>query len=106
MGDLVPVKAIVELADQCWEGLLNTVYPEVASSISEAQYLALDSTRSRMMLGWRQILNARAAVKLSIEWYKLFYTGSEAEYLVQLTLNQIEEYVNFKQGNALCGNQD
>ena len=56
----------------------------------EATFLKLDSSKSKIKLGWYPILNMEDTLIWTIEWYKKFM--SESNNMKDFTLSQIEAY--------------
>jgi CDP-glucose 4,6-dehydratase len=56
----------------------------------EATYLALDSALARKTLGWRDRYTGDALLEATVEWYRGFARGQDAE---RMTLAQIEAYM-------------
>ncbi len=56
----------------------------------EATYLALDSALARKALGWRDRYTGDALLEATVEWYRAFARGQDAE---RMTLAQIEAYM-------------
>lgn len=80
-SDALTVKSMVELAINCWskgefEVMENVHQPH------EAGLLKLDISKAFTTIGWRPILNASQAVERTINWYKGFYDGKNANDLI------------------------
>ena len=58
----------------------------------EARHLALDSLKSSKYLKWRTLLNAKQAIKLTLDWYKFYYNKSFKKKIVDFTFYQINQY--------------
>jgi CDP-glucose 4,6-dehydratase len=56
----------------------------------EAGLLALDSARARSELGWRPVLTADQALRLTVAWEREVRTGPGAR---EVTLRQVDEYL-------------
>jgi CDP-glucose 4,6-dehydratase len=46
-----------------------------ASSVHEAHYLKLDSSKARAELGWRPRLNLETALEWTLQWYRQWQAG-------------------------------
>jgi len=57
----------------------------------ESEHLSLDSSKSKKLLKWRTQMNAKTALKISLDWYYFFYKNKKSK-IVDFTLNQISEY--------------
>lgn len=55
----------------------------------EASILKLDATKAKTLLGWKPILAMDECLKLTMDWYSAFYSGSDME---RLTGRQIKEF--------------
>jgi len=62
------------------------------NSKHEATLLKLDSTKARNDLKWRSDLSASSAIKLTMDWYKNYYSGGN---VIDFTNRQIKDF--FKQ---------
>lgn len=84
---------VAELADhfvQAW-GEAAAWEVEEGEQPREAPLLALDSTKARTRLGWRQRLPAAVAIDWTARWYRAFQSGARAELLCE---RQIDEYMD------------
>lgn len=90
-GDALPVKEMVNLAiDQWGSGSYeNTVD---TNAVHEAGLLKLDITKAKTELNWKPKLNAAAAVKYTIDWYKMFYKSPVS--LADLTITQVVDFIS------------
>ena len=57
----------------------------------ESEHLSLNSSKSKKFLKWQTHMNAKTALKMSLDWYYFFSTNSKSK-VVDFTLNQINEY--------------
>ena len=66
---------------------------ELDSSIQphEANYLKLDCSKSKALLGWNPKWNIEVTLKMIVDWYKEYLNDSD---LRTVTVNQIEQYFN------------
>ena len=55
----------------------------------EARTLALDAGLAGRILGWRTHLTALDALRWSVEWYRAFDAGEDAD---RMTIAQIKRY--------------
>lgn len=58
----------------------------------EANYLKLDCSKAKAMLGWRPLLSIETALDWTVEWYKGFYNRAD---IAQITAMQIARYLEF-----------
>jgi CDP-glucose 4,6-dehydratase len=57
----------------------------------ESEHLALDSSKSNNNLKWKTHMNAKTALKISLDWYYFFYKKNKKK-IVDFTFDQITEY--------------
>jgi CDP-glucose 4,6-dehydratase len=81
-----PVIQIVEAAQRFFPSLEWRAEP---APFEEAQYLALDSSKARVELGWRPGFDFQTGVEKTLAWYQLFNKGESAG---QLTSGDIRAY--------------
>lgn len=55
----------------------------------EANYLKLDCSKAKNILGWSPVWDVDTTLKMVVEWYKAFLNNSD---LRTVTVNQIEQY--------------
>jgi len=58
-------------------------------TLHEAEFLTLDSSKSRSELGWQALLEIESALEWTLTWYKLWHDGAEMR---QVTEMQIAAY--------------
>lgn len=63
----------------------------------EAGYLKLDSSKARMMLGWKPRWSLETALEMVVEWYRAFYEGRDMR---RLSLAQLACYLESKNGGS------
>ena len=63
-----------------------------STSLHESTLLSLDSSKAKQLLGWKPRFSIQQAAELTVEWYKLFYSGASAEELRGAALLQIGRY--------------
>jgi len=59
-------------------------------TLPETRLLKLDSSKARVLLGWRPRWNGRKAIAKAIDWYKAYALGKAMDEVSQ---RQIEEYL-------------
>jgi len=78
----------------------NTKYEiKRIDSLHEANLLQLDSSKARSNLNWSPLLDFEKAIRMTINWYKSYYSGKKD--MMSFTMNQINEYES-KIINAEC----
>ena len=58
----------------------------------EAHWLKLDCSKARIDLQWEPRYSVKKALEKIIEWYSMFYQGSNAADMLKFTQKQIENY--------------
>ena len=58
----------------------------------ESEHLSLDSAKSKKYLKWTTILNPKLALKLTFEWYSLYYKNNNTRKIIDFSFKQIEFY--------------
>ena len=59
----------------------------------ESTNLSLSSTKAFTRLKWKNVLNARKALKMSFEWYKMFYNTKSKDVMIKYSFEQISSYL-------------
>ncbi|UPZ16075.1 CDP-glucose 4,6-dehydratase [Flavobacterium humidisoli] len=89
--DALPVIDMLKLAMESWKGGEYRVESST-NQPHEAGLLKLDISKAIIELNWEPKLNAEEAVKITIDWYKYFF--SEPEMISNFTFQQINSYLN------------
>jgi CDP-glucose 4,6-dehydratase len=85
----VHVKQVVEYAIESWgKGTYTT--PTQQNVPHEANLLRLDCSKAVHYLGWKPKMNAKEAIKFTIEWYKNF--SLNPKNVLKITLDQTRNY--------------
>ena len=63
----------------------------IKNKFYESEHLSLDSSKSKKFLKWQTRMNAKTALKLSLEWYYFFYKKNKNK-IVDFTKYQIDDY--------------
>lgn len=87
--DVQTVSWIVNKLCQLW-GTQELKWQQSSSSLHEATYLKLDSSKARSVLGWRPKLNLEKALTWVVEWYQNY---QQNEDLKKYSFKQIEQYL-------------
>ncbi|MBI5191907.1 MAG: CDP-glucose 4,6-dehydratase [Nitrospirae bacterium] len=83
------IESVVKIFCLMWgKGAAYSV--KKSKQLTEAKYLKLDSSKARMMLGWRTRWNLDRALQSIVEWTKGYIGGVGSR---ALCLNQINEYI-------------
>jgi CDP-glucose 4,6-dehydratase len=89
--DLVEKYSVMDLVKtfaHYWGVEGETWKPESGSSLHEAGYLLLDSSKARDNLNWSDKLNFTETVQWTVDWYK----SMDQESVLDLTKSQIKTY--------------
>jgi CDP-glucose 4,6-dehydratase len=62
------------------------------NKLYESKHLALNSSKSSKYLKWKTLLNAKQAIKLTLDWYKFYYNKSSKKKIIEFTFYQIKQY--------------
>lgn len=89
--DALPVSEMLNLALECWDGG-SFLVENIANQPHEAGLLKLDISKAIKELNWKPKLNAKLAVKYTIDWYKSFSLNTNL--ISEVTANQIISYSN------------
>jgi CDP-glucose 4,6-dehydratase len=87
-GEVRTVEQILVKSLELWGSGKYQIIPD--KNMKEADYLRLDITKAKELLGWKPVYNVDKAVEITINWYKSFYSGAENMY--EMTKKQLEEY--------------
>lgn len=87
-NSVIPVVDLAHLLCHTWERG-EIIVKANPNQPHEAKLLKLDSSKSRVQLGWTPVWNVAEAVKATVEWYKSFSEGANAS---QLTETQLASY--------------
>lgn len=86
------VQNIIEICTNLLEKGNDAVIEETNSQKHETVHLILDSTKAITELGWKTKLNLIDSLKLTIDWYKGYYTNPLE--IKKLSDNQIKSFFN------------
>ena len=86
-SSFVSVGDVASLVSHLWQGDSNWVHTN-QPEFHEASLLALDATKARTELGWRNLLGFESAVAWTVEWYRNVRDGASPldESLRQLAI--------------------
>jgi CDP-glucose 4,6-dehydratase len=63
------------------------------SKLYESTNLSLNSSKSQKYLQWKTHLDAKLALRLTLDWYKYHKINHSIEKVIYFTLNQIKNYI-------------
>ena len=91
MGDIWPVKKIVEYICSLWG---NGQYTTENTGVPhEAHMLCLDCTKARIELGWRPHYRVSRALETTVAWYKAWTQNPSPTHMREITQEQIRAYM-------------
>ena len=88
--DAKPVSYIVQELSKIW-GEGAEWLTDSGSHPHEANYLKLDISKARLLLGWQPVLRLDESLKLIVGWSKHRLAGGNMR---EITINQIKDYQN------------
>lgn len=94
IGDEARVVDVATRLSKIWSGK-NIFAPNSKNSIThEANLLRIDSTKSKVNLGWQSLLKINDTIKWTADWYKEWSAGND---LLKASMKQIESYEKLMQ---------
>ena len=61
--------------------------------LHEAKYLSLNSQKSFKILKWRVYMKPETSLKLTFDWFRVFYTNKKnREKVIEFTINQFKNF--------------
>ncbi|HJZ13555.1 MAG TPA: PAS domain S-box protein, partial [Acidobacteriota bacterium] len=94
-----PVSRVVDQLLSLWGGDVSPKHDK-SYQPHEDRYLMLDSTKSRVKLGWRPALDLKTSLSWIVEWVKCFQKGANMRAVTEA---QIRKYVEKIQINGILG---
>jgi CDP-glucose 4,6-dehydratase len=92
MGDVWPVERVAKFICELWgDGRYDI---DTASQPHEDHLLRLDCTKANIELGWRPHYNIAQALDVTTKWYKAWADNPDPAHMREVTLRQIQEYVD------------
>jgi CDP-glucose 4,6-dehydratase len=89
--DALPVVDMLNLALTCW-GNGNFKIEQIDNQLHEAGLLKLDISKALAELGWKPKLDAKGAVKMTMDWYKTFKVNKPD--IIRFTDSQIIDFLH------------
>ena len=81
--DFRSVEELIRQFGLAWKR--NIRYKTVKSDFYESQFLVLDSSKSKKLLGWDNKINFENSIQMTVDWYK-------ARNKTEISLNQIQNF--------------
>ena len=90
--DQSDVKTVLEITNKLIARLERGSYHinKENNKLHEANYLSLDSTKAKELLGWKSQFYTEQAIEITADWYKEFLNNQQQARAI--TLQQIKEY--------------
>lgn len=82
-----------------WDSVKWTGASDIKSEYHESTLLRLNCAKSLELLNWHATMEFKETVRMTAEWYKLFYKAQDQ--IVDITNNQIDTYTKFAKGKGL-----
>jgi CDP-glucose 4,6-dehydratase len=92
MGDIWPVERVVKFICELWGKGRYVI--DGGAQPHEAHMLCLDCTKANIELGWRPRWRVARALRETTAWYRAWTDNPSAARMRDVTLRQIEEYMN------------
>lgn len=83
------VEDVAKMMARLWGNAAQVMHAAPAQNPYEAGLLRLDSTRARTELGWKPRWSLQQALRLTVDWYRDWLTGSDMQ---SRTLTQILDF--------------
>ncbi|QCB93131.1 CDP-glucose 4,6-dehydratase [Cellulomonas shaoxiangyii] len=88
-GSFVRVGDVAQQVADLWGGGARIELDE-QPAVHEAGLLALDSRKAELLLGWRDRLSFRDALRWTVDWSRAVHDGADAR---ERTMAQVDEYL-------------
>jgi CDP-glucose 4,6-dehydratase len=94
----VSVERIVDCLVSLWGGAARW-HRDGREHPHEATYLKLDCSKALSRLGWRPVIGLEESLRLTVEWYRAFLSGTEMR---SVTLSQVNEVLGRNSPTAMA----
>lgn len=95
-NDCITVKELVDLFNEKWEEKIPYQYMENKNNEKEANFLKLDCSKIRNVLGWLPTWNIEEAVSETVRWQKAYIEGQDMKDFMK---NQIQRFMIQREGS-------
>ncbi|HBY58152.1 MAG TPA: CDP-glucose 4,6-dehydratase [Candidatus Atribacteria bacterium] len=96
--DGISVKDLVKGIIKYWgKGNWQDISQKSSNPLHESQYLKLDCSKARQILGWKPVWEINKALEHTVGWYRKFYSNSTE--MGSYTEMQIKEYMKEMTGH-------
>jgi CDP-glucose 4,6-dehydratase len=93
-GQNYPVEKLIIEMSKYWEKIKWKDTSHLDEHAQEARLLKLNCDKALFDLDWRPTLQFEETIKMTIEWYKLYYQDNQHS-MYDFTIKQINEYIEF-----------
>ena len=90
-ADTIDVGALADQISENWEGGIEVSRECARCAPHEAASLSLDSSKARMLLGWRPRLSIAEAARLTVAWYR---EQAAAADMYAFSMSQIDQFAS------------
>ena len=87
-GDIKTVKEILEISDSL--DFKTKLQITSTQKKKEAKYLSLNIDKVKNELKWTPVWNSEKAIRQTLNWYKGFYSGANANELIEKDFNDLK----------------
>ncbi len=91
--EVKPVRWVVKRLAKLWGGSAEWQMESDGPSLHESTVLKLDSSKARMLLGWRPRLDICSALEWVVEWYKNYHKGYNTRELTEAQIVRYEKII-------------
>ena len=88
-----PVSSLIEELGKYWDNVKWADTSDEKEHLHEAGLLKLNCDKALFDLNWRAVLKFEETVKMTAEWYKIFYQNDHKS-MHDFTISQINNYTN------------
>jgi CDP-glucose 4,6-dehydratase len=96
-----PVSSLIDELGKFWGNVRWKDISEEKEHLYEAGLLKLNCDKALFNLNWRSTLEFEETVKMTAEWYKVFYQTSNKS-MFDFTISQIVEYTNLAKSKSIA----
>lgn len=94
-SDCVTTGFLVESFCRKWNGNLQWEIQEIKNAVHEANYLKLDCSKIKTVLGWHPIWSISEALDKVVEWTEIFLKGQSVSDIMYKQIDEYENRLNF-----------
>ena len=87
------VRDLIEYMSRTWKNIRWEDVSKNQEYLHESKLLKLSTDKALSDLGWKPMLHFEDTVRMTVEWYKLYYSNKRSS-MYEFTTDQIEEYEN------------